>query len=877
MAEKDTITTKVKLDISDLRQNITEANNKIKLLNAEFKATTAGMDDWTKSVDGVSAKLQQLKGLLVEQTKKLESYTEQLKRAEKAEKENAQRADELRAKLKQLADNGVKKTSAEYKKYKSALNEVEKEQLANKRSADQLKITLANQKGTVNGLKKDIDKYESTLSQLNGETEKTTQQNKKLNKSFEDTKKGVNQAKEGFTVFKGVLSQLITNALLRTVQSISSAISSARELRKELGMLNATATTTGSSFEKAQDNMIKVAAITDDTGAAVEGLNNLMAAGFDGKFLDDITDQLVGASIKWKDTLKFEGLADGLQETLATGKAIGPFAEMLERGGLSLDVFNRGLADCSSEAEKQQYILETLSSMGLTDVKNKYEEVNGSLIENNKAALENQAAFAKVNGVLEPLSTKLLNLGATIIEKLQPALERFVDTLTNAANSGNGEKLADSLAKGFSFLIDYVIIPVTKFFKFLIDNLPTVISLFATLTARMLAMNVAAMVTKLVEAYRAFKLATQGATIAQAALNAVMTANPIGLIITAIGLLVTAFITLWNKSEAFRNFWIGLWESIKKAFAPVIEFIKKAFADIVEIFAQLPSKMTEIGKNIITGLWDGIKSAVSWLGEKCKELGNTVINWFKGIFGIHSPSTVFADIGKNLLQGLWNGISSMVGTVKDKVSNFAKSLVTKVKDGISNITQQGKNFANKLWSGVSSVAGSVKNKVSTFAKGLVTTVKNGISNVKNVGENLVKGVWNGINSWSNWISGKIKGWAGNIVKWAKNALGIKSPSKVFEEEVGEMIGEGMGLGILDSTKTVLNDMDKFLSKIKNGLGNKLNTINGGLSINPNYAGVGAGATSNVNNFTQIINAPKQPSRIELYRQTKNLLALKGGY
>ena len=66
-------------------------------------------------------------------------------------------------------------------------------------------------------------------------------------------------------------------------------------------------------------------------------------------------------------------------------------------------------------------------------------------------------------------------------------------------------------------------------------------------------------------------------TAAQWALNVAMTANPIGIVIVAIGALVGAFIVLWNKSEGFRNFWINLWEKVKAIVTSAWEGIKAGF------------------------------------------------------------------------------------------------------------------------------------------------------------------------------------------------------------------------------------------------------------------------------------------------------------
>ena len=71
------ITTKFSVDISELKAGIQEANRQIKLANSEFKAAASGMDDWSKSADGLSAKIQQLSSVQDAENKKLELLKEQ--------------------------------------------------------------------------------------------------------------------------------------------------------------------------------------------------------------------------------------------------------------------------------------------------------------------------------------------------------------------------------------------------------------------------------------------------------------------------------------------------------------------------------------------------------------------------------------------------------------------------------------------------------------------------------------------------------------------------------------------------------------------------------------------------------------------------------
>ena len=75
MAKDENYTAKCRIDVSDLKKGIEEANKQIKLANAEFKNATAGMDDWSKSADGLSAKIKQQQSVVEAEKQKLELLT----------------------------------------------------------------------------------------------------------------------------------------------------------------------------------------------------------------------------------------------------------------------------------------------------------------------------------------------------------------------------------------------------------------------------------------------------------------------------------------------------------------------------------------------------------------------------------------------------------------------------------------------------------------------------------------------------------------------------------------------------------------------------------------------------------------------------------
>jgi len=98
---------------------------------------------------------------------------------------------------------------------------------------------------------------------------------------------------------------------------------------------------------------------------------------------------------------------------------------------------------------------------------------------------------------------------------------------------------------------------------------------------------------------------TSGVTVAMGALNAVMRANPIMTVITIVGLLVAGFLLLWNKSEGFRNFFIGMWNAIKDVVGSVVTWIKNVWNGIPAFFTGIATTIS----NVFSGIGNAIKNA----------------------------------------------------------------------------------------------------------------------------------------------------------------------------------------------------------------------------------------------------------------------------
>lgn len=199
------------------------------------------------------------------------------------------------------------------------------------------------------------------------------------------------------------------------------------------------------------------------------------------------------------------------------------------------------------------------------------------------------------------------------------------------------------------------------------------------------------------------------------------------------------------------------------------------FGDITRFFtdAQFRSEFIEAGMNLISGLVSGIKEGISNLIPQCiKDLFNSVISWFKNLFGIHSPSTVFAALGGLLMAGLAQG-------VKTGIADYVKPAIHYVIDSIMTFFQ----------------APDLKGRLM------------------DIGQNILSGIGQGIQNGYNFLP-SIVAVVKSIVDKFKELLGIRSPSKVMEDEVGKQIPAGLAKGIENGMVLLEEPLNLFKSWIE---------------------------------------------------------------
>lgn len=242
MAEN--VTTKIGIDISELKKNITEANRRIRSLNAEFKSATAGMDTWSNSTDGLAKKVEQMTGIVEQEKIKLSALEEQYKQIAETQGKDSKAAEELYIKMKNQ-EAAVGRASASLKKYTEKLNETTQEEQKSKGAFASLEEEISNQekeldrlkdgykdaaltfgKGSKEAttLKKDIKKLSEELKVNKEAAAKLDTSTDKLDKSLKNTKSAAEKSKEGLDSVRIAIGNLISDGIKKMATEIKDTL-----------------------------------------------------------------------------------------------------------------------------------------------------------------------------------------------------------------------------------------------------------------------------------------------------------------------------------------------------------------------------------------------------------------------------------------------------------------------------------------------------------------------------------------------------------------------------------------------------------------------------------------------------------------------------
>ena len=618
-------------------------------------------------------------------------------------------------------------------------------------------------------------------------TKKAEDSSSKIGKAFSSIGSGIAKGVGGAAKIAGKAILGIGAAAATGVTAFLATAESTREYREELSKLTNMAKQVGTSSDYIKDKWMSMSAVLGDEGAVTEGLNNIMAAGFTTQeSIDGITEVLEGAALKWKDTLKFEGLADGLQETLATGAATGSFAEMLERSGIVLDDFNAGLATCSTEAEKQDYIMKTLSETGLADVSKAYRDANGDMISAAEAQSKLTDKIAEIGAIAEPIMTTLKLVAVDLLDTIMPFVTLIGEGLQGALNgtAGAAEKLGEGLSGGIAAVLDMVV-----------GVLPTIITTISTM-APTLIQAVSDSVGQILTV-----ISEQGPKIMGLIIDVLMGLGDI--IIENAPLLVDALLSIITAfTEKIPTMIPQLVQGLLTLFMGLVDHLPELITALVTLITSLASALVEQLPVILPTLIQGVMDLILGLVDQLPTMTSAIVELlvqFWTIMGEQLPviipqllnaatQIVFALIEAlpEILSALITALPAYLQMVWDVITGVFSGLVSwygdlfsQAKDKIIEVFQPIVDWFGEKWQNIKDTFSDVGSWFGDKFREAWNNIKSAFSNFTS----FFSGLWDKIKSTFSSLGIKLGDAIGGAVK-----SGINSVLSMIENTINRAIG-----------------------------------------------------------------------------------------
>lgn len=316
------------------------------------------------------------------------------------------------------------------------------------------------------------------------------------------------------------------------------------------------------------------------------------------------------------------------------------------------------------------------------------------------------------------------------------------------------------------------------------------------------------------------------------------------------GTVVDFFAGIWDGiqgvfsgvADTLGGFFSSAASAVESAWSGITSFFSGIWNQIKGVFSNAASTFLSIGRNIVSGIKNGISngwnSLVSWLKGKLSGLVDTVLSFF----GINSPSRLFADIGENLMEGMAVGIEKNTSSEKaitDQMNNVVDTATASIEDAenalaalqsrgapeglLNDISDMDANEAVAyteqllsltddlyndyiaLWEKKRETAQEVARKfyqdeMDALVNEFVDKIPGELSTIKDemrsIGVNSIQGMINGMQSMSGMLADAARSVVNNAISAMQSAADIHSPSKKTENLIGKPMAQGVEVGFL---------------------------------------------------------------------------------
>lgn len=674
MAKKANIGASIGLDgEKEFKAAVSGINKDVKVLASEMKKVTAEFSDNKDSIEALTAKNDVLNKQVDTQREKINSLKSALENAKTQYGENSDKA----------------------KEWQISLNNAEADLYKLNKEVDDNKDTLEKAINPAKDMGNEIEKAGDKADKSGGKFDK------------------LGEVIKASAVAMGAVAVAAGAAAVKMGKEV---VQQFGELEQNLGGSEAVFGQYAASIQKTGENAYKNLGVSQSEYLATA---NKMGALFQGSGVEqqkslELTEKSMQRAA---DMASVMGIDMSVAMESIAGAAKGNYT-MMDNLGVAMNettlkayALSKGLdygeisKDQSQKAElAMQMFFEKTEQYSGNFAKESTETVSGSIGLLQAALGSFTAGLGNTNADMQNLTGNLVDAFGSVVDNVVPIVKNLTSALPEAVKailSALGELMPTLLETAVSLfrevlqsilsilpeLIPVVVETLTTVVDTLIENLPMIIDGAFTLIMA-LADGIILALPKLIPSIVDTVLTIVDGLIDNIdmlidASIAIIMALAEGLIealptlIDKIPVIIEKLIVAITDNlpkliEMGITLAVQLGVGLIKAIPQLLSKIPKIISSIVGGFANYYSKLGEVGLNMVKGLWNGIKDATSWILDKIKGFGKSILDGIKGIFGIHSPSTVFRDeIGKNLALGLGEGFT-------DEMNGISKAMVNAV-------------------------------------------------------------------------------------------------------------------------------------------------------------------------------------------------------
>ena len=366
---------------------------------------------------------------------------------------------------------------------------------------------------------------------------------------------------------------------------------------------------TADEAKKAYNDLYRVLGDNDN---ATEAATHIAKLTTDQKEQAQWTTICKGVWATYGNSLPIESLTEAANETANVGKVTGVLADALNWAGVSEDEFNKKLAACNTQQEREKLIRETLNGL-YDDAAAKYEKNNAAILAQNEAQAKLNEAMAKLGEVAVPIITMLTTLGADVLTAITPYIQSFAENYLPKIQEVLGV-VAEKLGEALKFLLEHKAILAVM--AGIIGGIVAAIGLYNAVAAVKAAMDAAQVTTLggLIAAQLAQAAATTAALAPYIAIVAAIAAV-IAIIVLCIkhwdeikAVVIKVANSIAEKVEEMKTKAVESFANLKEGIASRVEAIKSSVAEKFNAIKQKILTPIQNAKDKVKELVDKIRS-----------------------------------------------------------------------------------------------------------------------------------------------------------------------------------------------------------------------------------------------------------------------------